>query len=68
MAISTYSDLQQAVADWLHRTDLSGVIPTFIAVAEENMSADITSRSMDAKTTLTTVAGTATLSLPSDMS
>ena len=27
MAISTYSDLQQAVADWLHRTDLSGVIP-----------------------------------------
>ena len=67
MAISTYSDLQQAVADWLHRTDLSGVIPTFIAVAEENMSSDITSRSMDAKTTLTTVAGTATLSLPSDM-
>ena len=66
-AIPTYSDLCTKVADWMHRTDLLSLMPTFVAMAEENMSADIQSRSMDAKTTLTTVAGTATLSLPSDM-
>lgn len=42
-------------------------MPTFVAMAEENMSADITSRSMDAKTTLTTVPSVRTIALPGDM-
>lgn len=67
MSISTYAELQTAVANWLHRDDLTSVIPTFISVAEENMSADINSRSMDAKTTLSTVASTSTVALPTDM-
>ncbi|AWJ88930.1 hypothetical protein Sp245p_03555 [Azospirillum baldaniorum] len=34
MALSTYSELKAAVADWLNRDDLTAVIPTFIALAE----------------------------------
>jgi hypothetical protein len=34
MALSTYSDLQTAVALWLHRSDLTSVIPDLIALAE----------------------------------
>jgi len=34
MAITTYSELQSAIADWLLRTDLTSVIPSFIALAE----------------------------------
>lgn len=66
-AIPTYSDLCTEVADWMHRTDLLSLMPTFVAMAEENMSADIQSRSMDAKTTLTTVPSVSTLPLPGDM-
>ena len=66
-AIPTCSDLCTKVADWMHRTDLLSLMPTFVAMAEENMSADIQSRSMDAKTTLTTVPSVSTLPLPGDM-
>lgn len=34
MAIATFSDLVAAVANWLHRTDLAGVIPDFVTLAE----------------------------------
>ena len=34
MAISTYSELQTAVGRWMQRTDLSTLIPDFIANAE----------------------------------
>lgn len=41
MAISTYSELQSAIADFLNRDDLTSVIPTFIALAEAQMDRDI---------------------------
>lgn len=34
MAITTYSELQSAIADWLLRDDLTSVIPSFISLAE----------------------------------
>jgi hypothetical protein len=34
MAISTYAELQTAIANWLDRTDLTDRIPEFIALAE----------------------------------
>jgi hypothetical protein len=34
MAITTYTELQASVADWLNRSDLTSVIPDFIALAE----------------------------------
>ena len=34
MAITTYSELKTAVANWLNRDDLTSNIPEFIALAE----------------------------------
>ena len=67
MSISTYSELKTAVANWLHRSDLTAHIPDFITLAEAQLSADITSRAMEARTTLTCTAGDAWVTLPSDM-
>jgi len=67
MSMTNYTELQTAVANWLHRSDLTAQIPDFITMAEENLSADISSRSMDVKTSLATVAGTSTVALPTDM-
>lgn len=36
MAIATYSDLKTEIASWLHRTDLTSVIPDFITLAESD--------------------------------
>lgn len=36
--ITNYSELQTAVAQWMHRSDLTSVIPDFIALVEEKMN------------------------------
>lgn len=41
MAITTYAELKAALADWLLRDDLTAVIPSFIALAEAQISRDI---------------------------
>lgn len=64
--ISTYSDLKTAVANYLGRTDLTAQIPDFISFAELRMSRDLRIRQMMATSTLTTVGGTATVTLPSN--
>lgn len=46
MAISTYSELQSAIADYLNRTDLTSVIPTFISLAEAKMNRELRTRDM----------------------
>ena len=38
MAITTYAELKTAVADWLNRSDLTAVIPSFIALAESHFN------------------------------
>jgi len=43
MAITNYSELKSAIADFLNRDDLTSAIPTFIALAEAQMSRDIRS-------------------------
>lgn len=37
MAITTYSELKAAIANWLDRDDLTNVIPDFITLAEHQM-------------------------------
>lgn len=37
MALDTYTALKASVADWLNRTDLTAVIPDYIALAEAEM-------------------------------
>lgn len=46
MALSTYSDLQAAVADWLERSDLAARIPDFIALAEAQINRALRQREM----------------------
>jgi hypothetical protein len=57
VAISTYTELKSAVANWLNRTDLTDRIPEFIALAE----ADITRNLV-----LPTIVGADTLDAGSD--
>ncbi len=67
MTIATYSDLQASIANWLNRSDLTDIIPDFIALAEDRLSGDLKTRAMEAKTTIATVGGANTVALPSDM-
>lgn len=66
MAITNYSELQTAVGNWLSRSDLTSRIPEFIALAEAGFNRTLRHRQMITTTTLTTVASTATVNLPSD--
>ena len=53
MALSNYSELQTAVANWLDRDDLTAQIPDFITLAEAFMSDDLRLRSMITEATVT---------------
>src|SRR5512139_796982 len=64
MGISTYTDLLASVANWLHRSDLTAVIPDFVDICESNLNRDLRCSQMEASATLTVTAGTA--SLPAD--
>jgi len=64
MAISNYTELQTAVANWLDRDDLTARIPEFIALAEARFNRVLRIRSMEAKYTANTVAGQRNLALP----
>ena len=67
MALDTYADLKTSLANWLHRADLEALIPDFIRLAEIQMNADVTSRSMETRVVLTATAGDANLDLPGDV-
>ena len=64
MAISTYSELQPAVANWLDRDDLSARIPEFISLAEARFNRLLRLRSMESKQTASTVGGQRNYNLP----
>ena len=51
MAISTYSELKSAVADFLNRDDLTSVIPTFISLAEAQINRDLRHWKMEQRST-----------------
>lgn len=53
MAITTYSELKSAVADWLNREDLTTVIPNFIALAEADFNRRLRLRQMLKRATAT---------------
>lgn len=66
MALANYTDLQASVAAWLHRTDLTAVIPDFVTMAEARISRDLRLRKQITTSTLTTVAATQGVTLPAD--
>jgi hypothetical protein len=66
MALTTYSDLQTAVANYLARSDLSSQIPDFIRLAEIRLRRELRIRQMLKNVTTTTNSGDATVQLPPD--
>lgn len=67
MALGTYSELQASIASWLHRTNLTTQIPDFIVLAEKRIKTMLTARMQGTVSTIATVAGTVTASLPSTL-
>ena len=47
MAISNYGELKTSVASWLNKTNLTSVIPDFIALAEVDMRRDLRLAAME---------------------
>jgi len=66
MALANYSDLKAAVADYILRSDLTTVIPTFISLAESRLNRLLQLRITETVTTLTGTLGSRELSLPTD--
>ena len=66
MAISNYTELQTAVANWLDRDDLTARIPEFIALAEARFNRVLRLRSMETKQTASTAAAQRNYALPTN--
>jgi len=64
MALSTYTNIKDAVADWLDRSDLTSRIPDFIALAETRINRDLRIRPMEVRSTMTTTADKRYFNLP----
>jgi|SRR5262245_54143659 len=64
MAITNYSELQSAVANWLSRSDLTGRIPEFIALAEARLNRDLRLRTMESSEAVSTSPGSRFIALP----
>lgn len=64
MSLSNYSDLQSSVASWLHRSDLTSVIPDLVTLAEARIARDLRLSNQLATATLTCVSGTNTVAVP----
>lgn len=64
MAILNYADLKTTAANYLHRSDLTSVIPDFITMAEWRMARDLRVSQLLATTNLTISPGGSTVALP----
>lgn len=67
MAITSYSELQTAIVNFTHRSDLSAMLPDFIRLAEDVIYGDLDSRNQDTQTTLTCTANVETVTAPTDL-
>ena len=64
MAITTYTELQAAIADWLVRADLTTQIVNFIALTESRLARAFDIRTMETDAAITGVAGSRFIALP----
>jgi hypothetical protein len=64
MALSTFTELKDAVADWLDRSDLTARIPDFITLAETRINRELRIRPMEVRSTMTTTSGSQYFNLP----
>ena len=61
MALASYTDLLASVASFLHRSDITAVIPDFVTLCEANLNRDLRCSQMETSATLTVSGDTATL-------
>jgi len=66
MTITNYTTLQSTVADYLNRSDLTSIIPTFIQLAESQINRDIRHYKMETRSTATIDAGDQYSQVPAD--
>jgi hypothetical protein len=66
MAFTNYSALKTMIASYLGRTDLTAMIPTFIALAEARLQRELRTRQMLKSATATMTGGDPTVGLPTD--
>ena len=64
MALSTYTELKTAIADWLDRSDLTDRIPDFITLAETRLNRELRVRPQEVRSTMTTTIGNRYHALP----
>ena len=64
MSITTYAELQTSVAGWLHRDDLTAIIPDLITLAEKRIFREVRCRVMESALSGTTSTGV--LAVPAD--
>jgi len=60
MSIATYSELKSSIADWMKRSDMTLVIPDFIALAEADMLHRLRLLEFETTASVTLTAGVAT--------
>lgn len=65
MAISTGAELLDAIATWMNRTDLPG--ENIVVLSESRIARDVRVRNQVTSANLSTVAGTQTVALPTDL-
>jgi hypothetical protein len=64
MALGTYTELKDAIADWLDRSDLTSRIPDFIALAEARINRELRIRPMEVRSTMVTTVDQQYFNLP----
>lgn len=64
MAITTYSELQTAVSNWIARSNFTDRAPEFIALAEAEINDLMRTADMETRATSSTVAGEAYVPVP----
>jgi len=64
MALGTFTELKDAIADWLDRSDLTARIPDFIALAEARINRELRIRPMEVRSTMYTTADQQYFQLP----
>ena len=64
MAISNYTELKTAVADWLHHTGITGKDADFITMAESRINRELRLREMEDESDLTISASSRVAALP----
>src|SRR5687767_15309237 len=64
MSISTYAELQTAVANWINRSDLTSYVPDLIMLGEKRIYRELRIRAME--TALSSAISSGVLAVPSD--